>query len=118
MSSAGGKVRFNDGMVMYFRYDGTCDICQSQLFETEEERNTKWRKEDDFVAGNYKWESVIIANNYAYGYYWEGKATKEGWIHPDSLIPYDYQDDGTVLNKETEGLPDWFYEDEDMEDLG
>ena len=44
MSHAGGLVRFPDGEVLFFEYDGTSDIYIPTLFKTNEELNENWRK--------------------------------------------------------------------------
>lgn len=118
MSSAVGKVRFRDGTIMYFRYDGTCDICNDRLFKSIDELDENWRKEKSIEVdeGKHPYEPVTIANAYAFGYHWEGFASRGGHIHCNSLIPNDYTlvDEGIEKeprNIESEGLPEWWFDD-------
>lgn len=69
MSSSLGKVRFKDGTVKYFRYNGTSDYCVPNLYDTKEECTSNWRKEYkvDWDKAYYP-EPVEIATCYGKGY--------------------------------------------------
>ena len=116
MSSALGKVKFKDGTIKFFRYNGTCDWCDPCLFDSQDELNKFWRNEPEYVNGDYEWNDVVIAYDYGRGYWFNGKATKSGWIHPDSLEIYPLTDDDSLLKNEVDGLPDWFYDGDEGED--
>ncbi len=117
MSSTEGQVRFHDGVIMFCRYDGTCDFMVSALFETSDELCENWRKEPDRECNCEVDEVVELACDYGGGQHWQGTACKKcktitsGFEHnPD---PY-Y--DGTKTYCKS-GKPDWWvegdYEDEE-----
>lgn len=123
MSSSMGKVRFKDGVIKYFRYNGTADVCNPNLYNTQEECEDNWRKEPKVdYDKEYKWEPVEIATCYGLGSTWEGFASKSGIIYHGSVHPNDIvieTDDCSggyfgcsenIVNVTEEGLPDWWEE--------
>ena len=43
MSHANGAIRFKDGTVMHFEYNGTVDMAISILYETQDEMLENWK---------------------------------------------------------------------------
>lgn len=78
MSHASGEVKFNDGLILHYEYDGTTDVCRPTLFNTKEEMWKYWR---DYSFYNVeckcgKDENVIISNTYGGGSEWDGRACR------------------------------------------
>jgi hypothetical protein len=100
MSSDIGAVKFNDGLVMWFEYNGTSDICVPHLQDNPNfVYNKPWLEcncDND--------ESVEIMTYYGGGMYWLGKACRHCRSITDKLEPYGY-DDGWSYNKESK--PEW-----------
>ncbi len=101
MSHSCGQVRFNDGLIKHFEYNGTTDVCIPILYPTFEEmdkywRSSKWMK----CICNKESESVIIAVSYGNGFSWEGKACKYCNVITENLTPdwIDFED----------GIPEWY----------
>ncbi|UYZ39074.1 hypothetical protein OD350_28800 (plasmid) [Clostridium beijerinckii] len=44
MSHGNGQVKFGDGNIKYFEYDGNADICRPKLYDTFDEIIDNWRK--------------------------------------------------------------------------
>jgi len=107
MSHATGKVRFNDGTVMFYEYNGTCDVVCNCLYDSYKEMHSNWRDQpsNECTCGND--EEVEIATNYADGYYWPGKACRKCKAITRGLGS---AVDEYIYDEETEGLPDWWAE--------
>jgi hypothetical protein len=72
MSHAIGAVRFGNGTIRWFDYNGTTDICEPHLVERPDEvrfREMPWRH---CTCGRD--EPVEIANDYGNGTWWRGRA--------------------------------------------
>lgn len=69
MSHATGQVLFKDGLILYFEYNGTCDISIPNLYTTREELYENWRKQPKIKCSCGKDEEVEIAANYGHGFY-------------------------------------------------
>lgn len=109
MSKSEGAVRFNDGKIMFFIYDGTSDICISSLHETAFEA---WQNRKDAKCRckeNEKYyESVEIYSDYGNGFYWKGKACRACKVIASGLDPWGcYFEEGSSI---TNGKPDWYIE--------
>lgn len=76
MSHAKGQVRFEDGTVMHFEYDGTCDISINCLYSTSEEVDRNWRCHEVKKCQCGCDGNVEIATNYGNGSSWHGKACR------------------------------------------
>jgi len=90
MSHASGAVRFNDGAILYFEYNGTSDVCIPPLWETQEEVIKHWRADDPrwgCVCDVGAWEEVEIMSTYGGGFYWRGRACRGCNTLVDGLIP-------------------------------
>lgn len=103
MSHASGAVKFPDGKIMHFEYNGTSDICISHLYETHEEMWAHWRKGTWLECSCGNDEPVEIGNNYGGGMYWNGRACRYCLAITDSLEPPDGWSDG---------FPEWWPLDE------
>ncbi len=77
MSHSSGKVRFKDGKIMHYEYNGTSDVCISCLYKTFEEMHENWRNHEWKECGCGKEEDVEIYSGYAGGFYFRGKACRE-----------------------------------------
>ena len=64
MSHASGKVKFEDGTILHFEYDGTSDIVCNCLYHSQEEMSNNWRKRPRNICTCGKDESVEIATIY------------------------------------------------------
>ena len=103
MSHARGQVRFDDGTIMYYEYNGTCDVVCSCLYDTATEMQDKWRNQPHNECKCGKTEPVQIATNYGDGSSWIGKACK-------NCRSIDYGR-GNMYDEEDEyrdGLPSWW----------
>lgn len=77
MSHSLGAIKFQDGIIRYYEYDGTSDIVISHHYATAQEVFDNWR--------NHKWldckcvnnEPVSIYTSYGDGYYIDGSACKK-----------------------------------------
>lgn len=98
MSHAVGAIRFPDGLIKFFEYNGTVDVCQPRLFDTQEELRANWRKQEWNVCKCQDTELVEIASTYGYGFWWFGRACRKHNCITDGFEPLD-------TNR---GLPDWF----------
>lgn len=52
MSHANGKVRFNDGSIKHFEYNGSDNICIPKLYDTYDEMIENWRSFNTLVEEN------------------------------------------------------------------
>lgn len=100
MSHAYGAVRFPDGHVMFYEYNGTADVATPRLWETTDELEAHWRE-------SYEWESctcgggesVLIYASYAAGSTWRGEACRACALITNGFMP------GT--DEEYPSHPDW-----------
>jgi len=104
MSHAEGKVRFGDGDIMYFEYDGTSDVAQPTLYKTHDELWEKWRNEDWNECKCGKDEPVEIAETYGGGTHWNGRACRKCMAITSPLSWDAFWDDSE------DDLPDWYCE--------
>ena len=77
MSHAYGLVRFPDGLIKHFEYNGTVNVCQPKLYDSSKEVEKNWRfdTEIECTCGN-KPESVEIFTYYSSGYTQNGSACR------------------------------------------
>lgn len=102
MSHASGAVKFVDGTILYFEYNGTTDVCIPPLWATQEEVEEHWRAEDarwDCICEVGVWEEVEIFTTYGGGFYWRGRACRGCNTIVDGLRPSFgvYPDDNMML---------------------
>ncbi len=98
MSHAYGQVRFCNGTVMHFEYDGTTDRCINPLRDTVKEVVKNWRKYIDSektCTCDQDEEPVEIATDYGDGHHWHGMACKACKVITKGMLYID-------------GLPDWW----------
>jgi hypothetical protein len=105
MSHATGMCRFDsDGLVMFFDYNGTTDVCVSHLVKTYDEvwdniRNFNWL---NCVDG--KDEPCALFTDYGNGFYWKGRACRYCRAITEELSPFEPADDELKI---THGVPKW-----------
>ncbi|MCP4986595.1 MAG: hypothetical protein GY928_11235 [Colwellia sp.] len=102
MSHSPGQVRFNDGTIMHYEYNGYSDVVCNCLHATHEEMVKHWRKQPINVCDCGKDEDVIIFTHYGNGFYWEGKACKTCKAITDGR-----GEDFDECHNEKLGIPDW-----------
>ena len=100
MSHATGLVRFSDGLIRFFEYNGTADVCQPTLWSTRAELYEHWRNDDWKLCtcGNPP-EAVELHADYGRGLNWSSTACRQCQVIVDCSDPY-------TLGNEP-GLPDW-----------
>ena len=76
MSHSTGALKFKDGTIRYYEYDGTSDIVLSHHYESTQEVSDNWRKGEWLDCNCGKEEPVSIYTTYGGGYYIEGMACK------------------------------------------
>lgn len=76
MSHAIGALKFKDGTIRYYEYDGASDIVLSHHYETVKEVNDNWRNGIQVHCVCEKEETVSIFTTYGGGYYIDGVACK------------------------------------------
>jgi hypothetical protein len=79
MSHAYGAVRFPDGKIMSFEYNGTADVCHPKLHETQADVTLHWREKNPWkicTCGNQP-EKVEAYNDYGDGSTWTTIACKQ-----------------------------------------
>lgn len=77
MSHSSGKVRFKDGGIMHYEYNGTSDVCISSLYPTFDEMWVNWRNHEWKICTCDKEEEVEIYSGYGGGFYFIGNACKQ-----------------------------------------
>lgn len=103
MSHANGQVKFKDGKIMHYEYNGTIDSAISHLYTTYEEMEANWRKSSwlECICGED--ESVEIFTDYGSGFSWQGRACKKCCAITKGLSPYNYN----VYKTMRDGIPEW-----------
>jgi hypothetical protein len=76
MSHSSGAIKFNDGTIRYYEYDGTSDVVLSHHYESLEEVSDNWRNGVWLECRCGNEEPVSIFADYGGGFYIEGKACK------------------------------------------
>jgi hypothetical protein len=76
MSHALGAVKFPDGRVYFFEYDGTECVALNRLYETEREVEDNWRSHRSGACrcrpGRAAWVEIEIMTLYGAGFHWSG----------------------------------------------
>lgn len=107
MSHQTGAVRFPDGTINLFEYNGTVDICIPMLWDKREELSAHWRSgqwRDCLCGPAAKIEPVEIYANYGGGYYWPGTACRTC-----NTLVSGHEPAGEE-NGEKDGEPEWWLE--------
>ena len=76
MSHAYGQVKFQDGTVKHFEYNGTSDYAIPKLYNIKKEVSINWRTFPKSRCSCGKDEKVEIMTLYGDGFWWEGRACK------------------------------------------
>ena len=103
MSHAAGAVKFPDGEIYHYEYNGTADVVVPHLYKTFDEMRDNWRRPDfwkECEVGEHNREPVEIATTYGSGFYWYGVACKECMCITAGFEP-DYSPD-------RDELPSWY----------
>lgn len=108
MSHAYGQVKFEDGTILHFEYNGTVDVAMTQLFDSREGVKEHWRESLRYVECNCgNDEPVELATDYGSGKSWNGRACRHCMAITGGFEPYPYfrKDDYIPPNR---GLPNWW----------
>jgi len=93
-----GAVRFSDGLILYYEYNGTSDIACSSLKKTRGEVERDWRSANNQATCSCgRSEPVELMSYYGGGFSWEGKACRYCMAITDGRVPEETYD----------GIPDW-----------
>lgn len=110
MSHANGLVKFKDGTILHYEYDGTMDICEPRLYISYERMRENWRKSiknDENLICNHELEDVEIYTDYADGSFWPGTACRRCMMLITGKDPHNLKDkEGNYIDY-TDGTPDW-----------
>ncbi|WP_270545605.1 hypothetical protein [Clostridium butyricum] len=141
MSNGKGQVRFSDGNIKYFEYNGNSDICRPKLYDTFDEMIDNWRKPyvsmelnnrtDDKKSWfkkifrtnkdnnkeqstcNHSEEDIELYTDYGGGFYWKGTACRKCNMILKGIEPFELPLD----DRHIDGIPKWaedfskYYED-------
>jgi hypothetical protein len=105
MSHANGQVKFNDGLVLHYEYNGTCDVVCPALWRTNKEVWAHWRDQPDRDCTCGHDEPVEIATDYGSGCYWTGRACRRCMVITDG---FGTGFDETIYDREKTGITDWW----------
>lgn len=91
MSHAAGTVTFQDGTVLHFEYNGTCDVPRPKLWKSSEELHEHWRDDElQKTAGctcGREPEAVAAFANYGDGVRWSTVACRNCMVIVDTGNP-------------------------------
>lgn len=90
MSHSMGEIEFKDGTVLYFEYNGTCDIVINCLWKTKEEVSDNWRKYKENTCDCGRDEPVEIYSYYGGGFSWSGRACRHCMALTEGLDPHGF----------------------------
>lgn len=96
MSHGWGAVRFSDGVILFYEYDGTAGIVMPTLYRSYQELQDNWRKGGWPRCACKRFESVEVYSDY--GSYWSGWACRHCLV---IVHPLDADD------IEIEDAPEW-----------
>lgn len=88
MSHSGGAVLFANSKTLYYEYDGTSDVPCSRLYDTQDEMQEHWRKDNDRDCNCGKDEPVRLMSTYGGGFAWDGKACQFCYAITDGGLIY------------------------------
>jgi hypothetical protein len=105
MSHANGLVRFTDGTIRFFEYDGTSDACRPKLWAKYSSIRRHWREKGYWKACtcNQSSETVDAFTDYGNGLSWMTTACRRCEVIVDCSNPYDL---GPVRHE----VPEWVRE--------
>lgn len=97
MSHSSGAVKFNDGEIWFYEYNGTTDVVISNLRKTLQEVRDNWRESEWLECTCGKAEPVEIYSDYGGGFCFNGKACRKcRSVDGGECYPYTF-----------DGIPDW-----------
>lgn len=102
MSHAIGAARFADGLIRFYEYDGTADVCDARLRATPDEVWEHWRGEiclDRCTCERD--EPVEIHTTYGGEFAWNGRACRYCGVLTDGRDPYH------VDSEDKRDAPNW-----------
>jgi hypothetical protein len=102
MSHANGVVKFEDGTIRFFEYNGTSDVCHPKLWTRYAGVKKHWREknpEKHCTCGRPP-ENVEAFTDYGRGIAWQTTACRHCRVIIDCSMPYEH--DGW-----TSGPPEW-----------
>lgn len=106
MSHAVGAVKFADGEILFYEYNGTSDVAIPQLWPTTQEVDDNWRSgewRNCQCAPVAVHEPVSIMTTYGGGFYWNGRACRQCMSIVDGFQPFLYME----TNGYKDGEPAW-----------
>lgn len=77
MSHSSGLVRFSDGEIWHFEYNGTSDFCISHIYKTAQEVSDNWRNHEWVNCSCGKSEQVEVYSFYGRGFMMDGTACRK-----------------------------------------
>lgn len=98
MSHSIGAIKFNDGSIRYYEYDGTSDIVLSCHYSTCEEVFDNWRNQPNNHCKCGKEEDVSIFSSYGRGFYFLGKACRFCYSVRPNDLDFDEETDDWANN--------------------
>ena len=102
MSHASGLVRFEDGTIRHFEYDGTSDFCHPKLWRTFASMDKHWHEDHplkECTCGRAP-EKVAAFTHYGGGMSWQTTACRHCGVIVDCDNPYE-------LGEDLDGVPEW-----------
>lgn len=102
MSHASGAVKFGDGTVMFYEYNGTSEVAVSHLYDNMQGVADNWRNGEWLDCKCPKgMEPVEIYSSYGEGFYWPGEACRTcRALHGPRFTP-------EAVDATTSGEPQW-----------
>lgn len=109
MSDAFGHVVKDGKIVAYFEYAGTADVVIPDLYDSYDELQAHWRKEEWKKCNCGKEpEEVLLYSDYGGGFYWPGKVCLPCHAIVDGFFPFGDQFYGGWGGiKDREGYEAW-----------
>jgi len=102
MSHAMGQIKFKDGTIRYYEYNGTFDVPISHHYATTDEVSKNWREHEWLDCTCGKEEDVSIYTCYGGGFYLKGKACKKC-----NSVRQEYSEDGEITIIDRKNTDDW-----------
>ena len=92
MSSARGRVHFEDKYVMHGKYHGTSDVFLGMIFPTQAHAQACWESIGftDCTCG--KDEPVVLYSEYGGGFAWKGRACRRCGVVTAENMPYENEE--------------------------
>ena len=115
MSHDVGAVKFNDGTIKYYEYNGTSDVVISHIYDSLKEVRENWRNHVWEECNCENEEEVRIYSNYGGGFTFDGLACREcKSLRSKREDVNDYGGLGWFLNEKS-GIPKWVIDNSEIE---